>query len=119
MFSQKNVCVDETVTDRCDALRKFGYSLIGKQGTSQKLLVSWQRVSSVGVMSAEGILDCHIVSGNVNADSFEQFVERSLLPHLMPFNDINPHSIVVQYNCSIHHVDLIEGLGVCVVFASI
>ena len=78
-----------------------------------------RETSAVGVTSAEGILECHIVSGNVNADSFEEFVERSLLPHLMPFNDINPHSIVVLDNCSIHHVDLIEGLGVCVVFASI
>ena len=78
-------------------------------------------MSAVGVMSAEGILDCHIVSGNVNADSFEEFVERSLLPHLiMPFNGVNPHSIVVLDNCSIHHVDhivnLIEGLGVLVLF---
>ena len=77
-------------------------------------------MSAVGVMSAEGIIDCHIVSGNVNADSFEEFVERSLLPHLMPFNGVNPHSIVVLDNCSIHHVDhtvnLIEGLGVLVLF---
>ena len=55
--------------------------LRGKQATSQKLLVS-----AVGVMSAEGILDCHIVSGDLNADSFEEFVKRSLLPHLMLFN---------------------------------
>ena len=77
-------------------------------------------MSAVGVMSAEGILDCHIVSGNVNADSVEEFVERSLLPHLMPFNGVNPHSIVVLDNCFIHHVDhivnFIEGLGVLVLF---
>ena len=77
-------------------------------------------MSAVGVMSAEGILDCHIVSGNVNADSVEEFVERSLLPHLMPFNGVNPHSIVVLDNCFLRHVDnivnLIEGLGVLVLF---
>ena len=95
-------------------------SLRGKQVTSQKLLVRGQRVSAVAVMSTEGILDCHIVSGSVNADSFEEFVERSLLPHLMPFNGVNPHSVVVLDNCSIHHVDhilnFIEGLGVLVLF---
>ena len=111
------VFVDETGTDRCDALRKFEYSLRGKKATSQILLVWGQGESAVRVMSAEGILDCHIVSGNVNADSFEEFVERSLLPYLMPFNGINPHSLD---NCSIHHVDhivnLIEGLGVLVLF---
>ena len=77
-------------------------------------------MSAVGVMSAEGIIDCHIVSGNVNADSFEEFVERSLLPHLMPFNGVNLHSIVVLDNCFLRHVDhivnLIEGLGVLVLF---
>ena len=42
------VFVDETWTDRRDALRKFGYSLRGKRATSQKLLVRGQRVSAVG-----------------------------------------------------------------------
>ena len=86
----------------------------------KSFLSGGRETSAVGVTSAEGILECHIVSGNVNADSFEEFVERSLLPHLMPFNGINPHSIVVLDNCSIHHVDhivnLIEGLGVLVLF---
>lgn len=112
--------VDETGTDCRDTLRRFGYSLRGKRATSQKLLVRGQRVSAVGVLSAEGILDCHIVAGTVNADSFEEFVEQSLLPHLMPFNGTNPHSIVVLDNCSIHHVEhivnLIESMGVLVLF---
>jgi len=96
------VFVDETGTDRRDALQKFGYNLRGKRATSQKLLVRGQRVSAVGVLSAKGMLDCHIVAGSVNADRFEEFIEQSLLPHLMPFNGINPHSIVVLDNCSIH-----------------
>ena len=112
--------VDETGTDRRDALRRFGYSLRGKRATSQKLLVRGQRVSAVGILSAEGILDCHIVAGTVNADSFEEFVEQSLVRHLMPFNGVNSHSIVVLDNCSIHHVDhivnLIESMGVLVLF---
>ncbi len=114
------VFVDETGTDRRDSLRRFGYSLRGKRATSQKLLVRGQRVSAVGVLSAQGILDCHIVTGTVNAGSFEEFIEQSLLPHVMPFNGINPHSIVVLDNCSIHHVDhivrLIESMGVLVLF---
>ncbi len=115
------VYVNEMGTDRRDALRKYGYSLRGKRATSQTLFVRGQRVSAVGVLSAAGMLDCHIVPGTVNADSFEEFIEKSLLlPHLMPFNGINPHSIVVLDNCSIHHVDhivsLIESVGVLVLF---
>ena len=28
-----------------------------------------------------------------------------VLPHLMPFDGQNPHSVVVMDNCSIHHVE--------------
>lgn len=95
-------------------------------------LVRGQRVSAVGVLSAKGMLDCHIVARLVNADRFEEFIEQSLLGSLwiytitiewhqvgyfMPFNGINSY-IVVLDNCSIHHVDhlvnLIENMGVLV-----
>ena len=50
------------------------------------------------------------MTGAVTGDIFEQFV-----PHLMPFNGANQHSIVVMDNASIHHVDgiteLIQGVG--------
>jgi len=66
------------------------------------------------------MLDCHIVEGTVNADRFEEFVEKSLLPHLCPFNGINLQSVVVMDNCSIHHVErvveLIESTGALVIF---
>ena len=36
---------------------------------------------------------------------FYSFVQTHLLPHLQPYNGINPHSIVVLDNyCSIHHI---------------
>ena len=45
------------------------------------------------------------MTGAVTGDVFEQFVWCSILPHLMPFNGANQHSIVVMDNASIHHVD--------------
>ena len=27
-----------------------------------------------------------------------------VLPHLMPFNGYNPHSVVIMDKCAIHHV---------------
>ena len=36
---------------------------------------------------------------------FYDFVQNNLLPHMMPFNGVNPHSVVVLDNASIHHVD--------------
>ena len=46
---------------------------------------------------------------------FYDFVQRSLLPHLLPFDGVNPNSVVVMDNCSIHCIDnvihLINSVG--------
>ena len=61
-----------------------------------------------------------IVSGNVDGDIYSDFVEEVLLPHLMPFNGKNPHSVVILDNCTIHHcqqaVQLIQEVGAIVYF---
>ena len=48
---------------------------------------------------------------------FKEFVEKCLLRHLMPFDGINQHSIVID-NASIHHagnsIELIESTGALV-----
>lgn len=31
-------------------------------------------------------------------------IHKHLLPHLMPYNGVNHHSVVVLDNCSVHHV---------------
>ena len=40
----------------------------------------------------------------MNGDDFLEFIQRDLLPTLMPFDGQNPNSIVILDNCSIHHV---------------
>ena len=64
-----------------------------------------ERISLIAFMSMAGVLDCHIIHGIVNGDNFYDFVEKFLLPHLLPFDGKNPHSVVVLDNYSIHHVD--------------
>ena len=45
------------------------------------------------------------------------FVERYLLPHLMPFNGHNPHSVLVMDNCAVSStVETIYETGVIVHF---
>ena len=48
----------------------------------------------------------------MNGDRFENFLITTVLPFLQPFNWINPQSIIIMDNASIHHVegvvDLIE-----------
>ena len=47
-------------------------------------------------------------------------VQKYLLPHLMPFNGVNPHSVLIMDNASIHHVnevvEMIQGVGAMVIF---
>ena len=71
-------------------------------------------------MSVFGIIDCHIECGSVNGDKLYMCVQKYLLPHLMPFNGANPHSVVIMDNASIHHVnevvEMIQGVGAMVIF---
>jgi len=52
--------IDETGCDRRDAMRKFGYSLVGKPAYSHKLLLRGKRFSAISILSTEGILDAYI-----------------------------------------------------------
>ena len=114
------IFLDETGTDRRDALRRYSYSWRGKPAKVHKLLVRGQHMTAITLMSCTGILDCRIEYGTVDGDKFYDFVQKSLLPHLIPFNGTNPHSVVVLDNASIHHVEgiqrLIEEVGALVLY---
>ena len=87
---------------------------------THKLLIRGQRLSSIAIISTAGVLDCQIVHGTANGEVFYEFVQSRVLPHLMPFNGVNPHSVLVLDNASIHHVDgimrMVELVGVLVCF---
>ena len=111
------IFLDESGCDKQNSLRKYGYGLHGK---SHKFLVRGERISITAFMSMAGILDCHITHGTMNGSTFYNFIEKVLLPHLMPFDGKNPHSVVILDNCSIHHideiVDMIHEVGTLVHF---
>lgn len=105
MFTQSSfVFLDETGSDRRDSLRRYGYGLRGKPVNCQKLLVRGERVSAIAAMTVSGVLDVKIVRGSVKGDTFIDFIDTNLLPHLNAFNGSNPNSVVVLDNCSVHHV---------------
>ncbi len=68
------------------------------------LRIGGKRYSSITVMSMDGVLDIYLVKGSVNGGVFMDFVRRTLLPLLMPFDGENERSVVVLDNASIHHV---------------
>ena len=99
------VFLDETGSDRRNSIRKYGYSIRGRPLISEKLLVHGKRIFAIAFMSVNGMLDCKTVTGSVDGAVFYDFVQTSLIHHLMPFDGHNPHSVVVLDNCSIHHVE--------------
>ena len=116
------VFLDETGADRRNMLRKYGYSIRGKPAQRHTWLVRGERVSGIAIISVRGLLDVSVVKGTVDGDTckFYDFVQKYLLPQLMPFNGVNPHSIVILDNCSIHYVEeitsMIEEVGALVHF---
>ena len=97
------IFLDETGADNKDIVRRYGYSLHGTPIEKQTLLVRGERTSAVA-MSTRAILDVHIAKGTTNGDTFYEFILKHLIPVLQPFNGINPNSVVIIDNSSIHHV---------------
>jgi len=52
-----------------------------------------------------GIHDICLIEGSVNGEVFESFLISHLLPILQPFNWVNPLSVVIMDNASVHHVE--------------
>ena len=98
------VFVDETGSDRRNLIRKYGYSIRGKPAKVPRFLTRGERISAIACMSASGLLDVKTVKGTTDGTDFYSFVQKYLLPHLMPYNGVNPHSVVILDNCSIHHI---------------
>lgn len=108
------------IFDKHAALRKYGYALRGRQAISERLLVKGKRYSAIAGLHMGGMLDVYVIAGNVDADTFCEYVEYYLLYYLLPFNGINPNSVVILDNASIHHVEgvvkLIEDTGTMTFF---
>ena len=102
------VYVDETGFDARNKQRRYSYSIRRKPAKNQTLLVRGERVSAIACMSSSGLLDVQTFQGTATGEVFYNFVQTHLLPHLMPYNGINPHSVVISDNCSIHHIVKVE-----------
>ena len=84
------VFFDETGADQHNIIRKYGYSIRGKRPVNYQLLVGGKHVSGLALILVNGLLDVKIENNITNADSFCDFVQKYVLPHLMPFNGQNP-----------------------------
>ena len=71
------IFLDETGADRRNTLRKYGYSLKGKQPIDHQLLVRGKHVSGLALISVNGLLNVKIENENTNA---YDFVQKHVLP---------------------------------------
>ena len=104
------VFVDETGCDKRKSARLFGYGIRGLTPVTDHLLTYSDRISAIGAISTRGVEDVYLVEGTVNGDTFLNFVQRSLLNIIQPFNGTNARSVVVLDNASIHHVEAVCSL---------
>ena len=68
------IFLDETGSDRRNALRKYGYSLRGIPAVSHKLLLRGEHLSTIACISMEGILECKTVASSVDGDTFYELI---------------------------------------------
>ena len=86
--------LDETSSDKRSERRRFGYHLRGITPASYNLSIREKRMSSIAIMSSRGIEDVNIYDGCISGEIFTNFIARSLLPILQPFDGKNPRSVV-------------------------
>lgn len=72
---------------------------------SYKFAARGERISAIACISTAGLLDVMTTKGTTDGETFYSFVQTHLLPHLLPFNGTNPHSVVIMDNCSVHHTE--------------
>ncbi len=109
------IWIDESGCDRRDSKRKYGYSFRGITPRDHRLFIRGKHYSTIPLLSTEGIHDVYISEGSTDGDKFVNFLRNCLLPILNPFNCVNPLSVVIMDNASIHHIqevqDMIENQG--------
>ena len=99
--------MDETGSDRRETLRKFGYSLQWRAVKALQIFGRGKHMTGIAAMSVEGVLKCSLVTGGIDDDAFQNFIDENLLSKLQSFTGSNPHSIVIIDNAAIHHVQYV------------
>ena len=112
------IWINKTGSDRRNNICKYGYFLRGIP--AQVLRVGGKRISAIPILTTHGIEDMYTSTETINDERFEEFLHPCLLPIIMPYDGVNPRSVVVLDNASIHHLacvqDVITGVGARLMF---
>ena len=79
-----------------------------------------RRINAIAAISSSGLVSVELTRSNVDRELYFDFVRSCLIPNMMVFDGINPRSVAVMDNLSVHHVqevlDLFRQAGILVVF---
>ena len=79
-----------------------------------------KRYLAIAAMCMDDVIDVQITTESVNGEKFCDFLERCLLPQLLPYNGVNARSVMILDNASIHHIEsatrLFEETGALAIF---
>ena len=101
------IWIDETGSERRNSMQKYGYSLGSTPAQVFQLHIGGKRIS---ILTTRGIEDVYTSTETINGERFEEFLCQCLLP-IMPYDGVNPRSVVVMDNATIHRVlDIITGV---------
>ena len=68
----------------------------------KRVMQNWgPRITAIPVLctgGGGGVMDIGLYEGTVNAATFQDFVTEKLCPNLLPFNGVNPRSVVILGN---------------------
>lgn len=102
--------LDEGGCDRHHSMRKYAYSIKEMPLCDHRILCRGKQYSIILIMLIDGIHDVYITEGTVDREKFTDFMRDYLLSILLPFNNVNPYSVVIMDNASIHHVCEVKDL---------
>ena len=78
-------------------MRQSGYSFPGCRAEVRRQLSNWNpRITAILIICTEGLIEIGIHRGTTNGDVFLQFVNERLVPNLLPFDGVNPRSVVIM-----------------------
>ena len=71
-------------------------------------------MSAIACMSMAGLLDVKTFKGTSDGDQFYDFLQQHLIQYTMPYNGVNPHSVVLLDNRAI--TSTLREIGVLIHF---
>ena len=109
------IWINEMGSDHRQSSQQLGHHLRGLTPTDAVISIHGQRISTIAAMSPRGIEDIEVYSETTNGETFAGFVQRCIVPIMLPFSGSNPRSVLVLDNASIRHVQevhqMIKGCG--------